>query len=79
MKFLIILPLILKRIDDELLLYQKLLEMSSLRIPVFFDGGVYVSMPLSQFVPPSPSPVMSVLHVCVSIPALQIGSSVPFF
>ena len=43
-------------------------------------GSVYVLMLLSQFIPPSPSLTVSasVLYVCVSIPALQIGSSVPF-
>ena len=55
------------------------MEMFSLRIPIFFYGNVYASVLPSQFVPPSPSPVTSVLHVCVSIPALQIGSSVSLF
>ena len=55
------------------------MEMFSLRIPIFFYGNVYASMLLSQFAPPSPSSVTSLLHVCVSIPALQIGSSVSFF
>ena len=44
--------------------------------------NVYVSMLLSQFIPPSPSSAVSkksVLYVRVSILALQIGSSVPFF
>ena len=47
----------------------------------FMYGNTYISMLLSQFIPPSPSPAVSkfVLHVCISIPALQIGSSVPFF
>ena len=47
----------------------------------FTQGSVYMSVLISQFVPPSPSPRihMSVLYVCVSIPALHIGSSVPFF
>ena len=44
---------------------------------------MYVSMLLSPYLPPSPSPDScvhnSVLHVCVSIDALQIGSSVPSF
>ena len=44
----------------------------------FTHGNVYVSVLLSQFVPPFPSPTVSTcLCVCVSIPALQIGSSVP--
>jgi len=40
-----------------------------------------VSMLLSQFIPPSLSPTVStsLFSVCVSIPALQIGSSIPFF
>ena len=44
-------------------------------------GSVYTSMLPSQFIPLSfPHCVhMSVLYICVSIPALQIGSSVPFF
>ena len=47
----------------------------------FTYGNIYVSMLLSQFVLPSLSSLCpkSVLYVCVSIPALQIGSSVPFF
>ena len=41
-----------------------------------------VCMPvlLSQFIPPSPSPLcpyIHSLHLCLSIPALKIGSSVP--
>ena len=47
------------------------------------SSSVYISIPLSQFIPPSPSPSpdvhKSILSVCISIPALQIGSSVPFF
>jgi len=35
-----------------------------------------MSMLLSQFVSPSSSPTVSILYVCVSIPALKIGSSV---
>ena len=38
----------------------------------------YVSVPVSQFVPPSPVVVHS-FGLCVSISALQIGSSIPFF
>ena len=47
----------------------------------FTHGSVYMSVLLSQFVTPfSPSHVhKSVLYVCISIPALQIDSSVPFF
>ena len=39
-------------------------------------------IPISQFIPLPLSPLgvhTSVLYVCVSISALQIGSSVPFF
>ena len=47
------------------------------------SSSVYISIPLSQFIPPSPSPSSdvhkSIFNVCISIPALQIGSSVPFF
>ena len=42
----------------------------------------YGSVLLSQFVPPSSSHLCvqkSILCVCVSIPALQVGSSAPFF
>ena len=44
-------------------------------------GSVYMSMLLSQSVSPFPSHgvYMSVLYVCVSIPALPIGSSVQVF
>ena len=46
----------------------------------FTYGSVYVSTPVSQFVPSSPSPPPyhvhnSILYICVSIPALQIGSA----
>ena len=45
---------------------------------------MYVSTLLTPFIPPSPSPApdgvhKSVLCVCISIAALQIGSSVPSF
>ena len=52
------------------------------QIPIgyFTYGNVYVSILLSPYIPPSPSSTcplsMSVLYVCVSIAALQIGSSV---
>ena len=43
---------------------------------IYFDAPL-----LSQLVPPSPCPICahSPFSVCVSTPALQIGSSVPFF
>ena len=44
--------------------------------------SVHMSVLLSQFVSPSPSPTwahMSVLSPCVSVPALHTGSSVLFF
>ena len=47
----------------------------------FIYGNVYVSMLLSQCVPPSPSLAVSrslFPIVCVSFAALQIGSSVSF-
>ena len=40
----------------------------------------YISAPLSVCPSPSPRSVhKSVLHICASIPALQMGSSAPFF
>ena len=49
----------------------------------FIPSSVYMSIPISQFIPPSPlSPLVSIrffLCVCVSISALQIRSSIPFF
>ena len=47
----------------------------------FTHGSVYMSVLLSQFLPPFlPYCVQkSVLYVCVSIPTLKIHSSVPFF
>ena len=48
----------------------------------FTHGSVFTSLPCSQSIPPSPSPSgvhKSVLCVCVSVPALPIGPSVPFF
>ena len=50
----------------------------------FIHISVYMSIPISQFITPPPprSPLgayMFVLHACVSISALQTGSSVPFF
>ena len=48
----------------------------------FTRGSVYMSVPLSQFIPPSPCPLcvhMFVPYAYVSIPVLEIGSSVSFF
>ena len=48
----------------------------------FIHGKVHMSMLLSQFIPPSPSPSGSTclfLYVCISIPALEMGSSGPVF
>ena len=50
----------------------------------FIHISVYMSIPISQFIPPPPplSPLgvhMFVLYICLSISALQTGSSVPFF
>ena len=43
----------------------------------FTRGNLYISVLLFQFIPPSPFPILSILHVCTSLPALQIGSSGP--
>ena len=57
--------------------------MAELPLAICFTcGNVYVFILFSQCDPPSPSPTVatsSVLYVCVSIAALQIGSSVPSF
>ena len=45
----------------------------------FTYGNVYVSTLLSQLVLPSSFHCVQILYVCVSIPALQVGSSGPFF
>ena len=52
----------------------------------FIHISVYMSIPISQFIPPPPPLPLSplgvhtfVLYICVSISALQRGSSVPFF
>ena len=55
---------------------------SSFLLAIYFaHGSVSMSMLLSKFVPLSlPCCVhKSILYICVSILALQIGSSVPFF
>ena len=53
----------------------------------FIHISVYMSIPISQFIPPPPPPPPPlsplgvhtfVLYICVSISALQTGSSVPF-
>ena len=52
-----------------------------LPISYFTHGHVYMSMSLSQFIPSSCSRTMatSPFSMSVSSPALEIGSSVPFF
>ena len=53
----------------------------------FIHISVYMSIPISQFIPPPPPPLplsplgvhMFVLYICVSISALETVSSVPFF
>ena len=53
---------------------------SSSPVTIFHPVCIYhMSVLLSQFTPPSFSGSVSILYVCVFIPALQIGSSVPFF
>ena len=53
---------------------------SSSPVTIFHPVCIYhMSVLLSQFIPPSFSGSVSILYVCVFIPALQIGSSVPFF
>ena len=54
--------------------------MQQLTTSHFTLGSVYMSVILSECTPPSPSsPCVhkSLLYVCISIPVLQIGSSVP--
>ena len=45
----------------------------------FTDGSVYMSTLISQFIPPSPLCVTYLFSMSVSVPALEMGSSVPFF
>ena len=54
----------------------------------FIHISVYMSIPISQFIPPPPAPHPAtyplgvhtfVLYICVSTSALHTGSSVPFF
>ena len=49
--------------------------------PVNDTGHVYMWLPVSQFLSPSPPPCvhMPILYICVSISALEIGSSGPLF
>ena len=51
-----------------------------LPLAFYFPHGVFMSNLISQFIPPSHSPCVrtSVLYVCVSVPALELGSSVLF-
>ena len=46
------------------------------------SSSVCTPVPISQFVPPSPFLLcvhMSILYICVSIPAMEMSSFVPFF
>ena len=55
---------------------------SNFPLAVYFPRGhVCTSTLLSQLIPPSPSPAMSthLFSTSVSMPALQMGSLVPFF
>ena len=54
------------------------LHSSFLLVIYFTHGGVYMSMLPSQFVLPSLSPDVSILYICISIPSLQVGSSIQF-
>ena len=42
-------------------------------------SSIYMSIPVSQFLPPPLQVLMSIPHICVSVPALGRGSSVLFF
>lgn len=54
---------------------------SSFLLTVYFTpASVFISISISQFVTSSPPPIhISFLYVCISIPDLEIGSSIPFF
>ena len=60
-----------------------LVSHSKFPLAIYFTyGNVYVSMLLSQFVPPSSCLTMSTSlfsNFCISIAVLQIDSSAPFF
>ena len=48
----------------------------------FIYSSVYRPIPISQFIPTLPSPLVNhkvIFYICDSISALQISSSVPFF
>ena len=46
----------------------------------FMHISVYMSIPISQFIPlPLLGVLIFVLYICISVCALQTGSSVPFF
>ena len=48
----------------------------------FIHISIYLLIPIFHFIPPLLSPLgvhTFVLYICVSISALQTGSSVPFF
>ena len=54
---------------------------SSFPLAIYFTHGtVRASVPIPIYPLHPPPPIqMSILYICVSIPALQIGSFVPFF
>ena len=50
----------------------------------YIHGNVHMSNPISKFIPHSlpthcPCVYKSLFYICISVPSLQIGSSVPFF
>ena len=67
----------------------KVLIENPVELPVLYSSfpiyctcdSVNMKMLLSQFRPPSPYLLvhLSILYICVSIPALELGSLVPFF
>ena len=54
------------------------LHSSFLLVIYLTHDGIYMSMLPSQFVLPSLSPDVSILYICISIPSLQVGSSIQF-